>query len=67
MAQASAEKLEHTGLLKRKEWSQCQKVSSWQVARATFAQKKRERSRAISPDHQIVRWERVKVRGAAPW
>ena len=55
MAQASVEKLK-LGLLKRKEWPQCQKAVG-RYARAAFAKRKR----AISPGYHIVRWERVKV------
>ena len=42
MAQASAEKL---GLLKRKEWPQCHRGSSWQVRRSRPRQKEKEQSR----------------------
>ena len=47
------------GLPKRKERPQRHKESSWQVRQATFA--KRKRNRAASPEHQILRWERVKM------
>ena len=46
------------GLLKRKEWPQCQKAVG-KNARAAFA--KRKRNRAVCPKHQIIRWEGVKV------
>ena len=41
------------GLLKRRECPQCHRESSWQVVRAAFA--KRKRNRAVCPEHQIVR------------
>ena len=44
MVQASAEKLEHTGLLKRNEWLQCHKVSNWQVRENRLCQKDKEQS-----------------------
>ena len=47
------------GLAKKKGRLQCRKVSSWQDARAVFA--KGKRNTAISPEFQIVRWERVEV------
>ena len=47
------------GLPKKKEWPQCHKESSWQVRQA--ASVTRKRNRAVCPDHQIMRWERVKV------
>ena len=53
MVQASAEKLKQAGSAEG--WTQRHKVSGWQDARAAFA--KRKSNRAISSDHQIVRWE----------
>ena len=47
------------GLPKRKEWPRCHKESSWQVRRSRLCQK--EMNKAVSPKHQIVRLERVKV------
>ena len=53
MAQVSAEKLEHTGLLKRKEWPQCHRESSWQERRSRLCQKKKEQNRqSRAPDHE---------------
>ena len=46
MAQASVEKLEHTGLLKRKEWPYCQKAVG-KYARAAFD----KRNKAVCPEH----------------
>ena len=66
MAQASAEKLEHTGLPKRKEWPQCHRESSWQERRSRLCQKEKEQSRLSRvPDYEGRReskWAR-----AAPW
>ena len=59
MAQASAEKLEHTGPAERKEWPQCHRESSWQERRSRLCQKGKEQSRQSRvPDHE---GERVKV------
>ena len=45
MAQASAEKLEHIGsAVKRKEWPQCHRESSWQVCQSHLCQKEKEES-----------------------
>ena len=53
MAQATAEKLEHTGLLKRKEWPQCHRESSWQERRSRPCQKEKKQSRlSKAPDHE---------------
>ena len=52
MAQASAEKLEHTGPAEKDGLSATERAVS-KYARAAFL--KRERNRASSPDHQIVR------------
>ena len=49
MIQASKEKLKHAV------WSQRCIVSVGQEARASFA----KRIRIISPNHEIVKWERV--------
>ena len=65
MAQASAEKLVHTSLPKRKEWPQCHRERSWQVRRSRPYQKEKEQSRLSTvPDHggRESRWAR-----AAPW
>ena len=41
MAQASAEKLEHTGPAERKKWPQCHRVSSWQERQSHSCQKEK--------------------------
>ena len=47
------------GLLKRKEWSQCHKESSWQLRQSRPCQKEKEQSRLFRvPDHE---GERVKM------
>ena len=54
MAQVSAEKLEHTGPAeKKKSGFSATKRAVGKYARAAFA--KRERNRAVCPEHQIVR------------
>ena len=54
MAQASAEKLEHTGPAKRKKGGlDATETAVGKNARAVFA--KRERNRAVCPEHHIVR------------
>ena len=45
MAPASAKKLNILGLLKRKEWPQCHRESSWQVRQRCPCQKEKEQSR----------------------
>ena len=41
------------GLLKRKEWPQCHRESSWQVRRSRLCQKEKEQSRlSKAPDHE---------------
>ena len=41
------------GLLKRKEWSQCHRESSWQERQSNSCQKEKEQSRlSIVPDHE---------------
>ena len=52
MAQALAEKLEHTGLPKRKEWPQCHKESSWQVRRSHLCRKEKSHL-SRSPDREV--------------
>ena len=53
MVQASAEKLEHVGLLKRKEWPQYHRESSWQVCQSRLRLKEKEKSRLSRvPDHE---------------
>ena len=53
MAQALAEKLEMLGLLKRKEWPQCHRESSWQERQSRPCQKEKEQSRLSKvPDHE---------------
>ena len=51
--------LKKLGLPKRKEWLQCHRESSWQERRSRLA--KRKRNRAVCPEYQIMRGERVKV------
>ena len=61
MAQASAEKLEHTGPAEKERVESVPATigAVGKYDRAAFA--KRKRNRAVSPEQQIVRWERVKV------
>ena len=60
MAQASAEKLEHTGPAEKKEWPQCQRERAvGKYARAAIV--KRKRNIAVCPEYQVVKWDRVKV------
>ena len=44
MAQALAEKLEHTGPAEKKEWPQCHRESSWQVHQSRLCQAEKEQS-----------------------
>ena len=58
MVQASAEKVEHTEATKK--WPQSHREREvGKYAGAAFANRKR--NRAVSPEYQIVRGERVKV------
>ena len=57
MAQASAEKFEHTGPAEKKRVATERAVGKY--ARAALA--KRKWNRAISPEYQFMREERVKV------
>ena len=51
--------LNKLGLLKRKEWPQCHRESSWKVRRSRLCQKEKEQSRLSKvPDHK---GERVEV------
>ena len=60
IAQASAEKPEHTGLAeKEKSGLGATERAVCKYARAAFA--RRKRNRAVSPEYQIMREERVKV------
>ena len=60
MVQASAEKLEHTGLAENgKSGLGATERAVGKCARAVLA--KRKRNKAVSPKHQVVREERVKV------
>ena len=60
MAQVSAEKLEHTGpSIKKRVALVPPRESSWQVRQSRLCRK--EKNRAISPEHQIMRGERVKM------
>ena len=53
MAQASAEKLEHTGPAEKKEWLQCHRESSWQVPQSRLYQKdKEQRRQSRAPDRK---------------
>ena len=56
--------LNKLGLLNKKEWPQCHKVSSWQGHQSCLCEK--EKNRSISPDRQIMTRERVKVKGGGP-
>ena len=56
MAQASAEKLEHTGPAEKERVASVPQRAVGKYARAAFAQKK-----AVCPKYHIVREERVKV------
>ena len=59
MAQALIKNLNTLGLPNSKVWPQRRKESSWQ-GRKSFLSQKRE-SRAIQPNHKVVRREIVKV------
>ena len=60
MTQASAEKLEHTGPAEKGESGlSATKKAVGRNARAALAKKKR--NRAVSPEYQLMRGERVKV------
>ena len=49
-------------LLKRKEWPQCHRESSWQLTSTPEAPfPKGKRNRAVSPEHEIVKGKRDKV------
>ena len=53
MAQASAEKLEHIGLIEKKGWPQWHRESSWQVRQSRLCQKGKEQSRlSRAPDRK---------------
>ena len=52
IAQASAEKLEHTGPAEKKKWPQCHRESCWQVRQCRLCQKEKEQNRLPrAPDH----------------
>ena len=53
-----SKKLEHNGSAEKK-WPQCHKEATWYVRQSRLCQKKRYRT--VCPEHQIVRWERIKV------
>ena len=59
MAQASKEKLEHTGPAENERVASVPQKAVIKYARVSFA--KRKRNRAVCSKHQIVRGERVKV------
>ena len=53
MALASAKNFSIVGLLKRKEWPQCPRQSSWQVRQSRLCQKGKEQSRLFRvPDRK---------------
>ena len=56
MAQALAEKLEHTGPAKRKEWPQCHRDRSWQVRQSRPCQKEKAKSRLSTAPGCKVGW-----------
>ena len=56
MAQASAEKLEHTGPAEKERVASVPQRAVGKYARAALA--KRKRNRAVSPEYQIVSGER---------
>ena len=58
MAQASAEKLEHTGPTEKKGVASVPQREELANTPSAFA----KRNRAVCPDHQIMRWAR-----AVPW
>ena len=58
-AKSMQKNLNILGLLKRKEWHQCHRESSWQVRLSRLFQEEKEQSRQSRvPDHE---GERVKV------
>ena len=57
MAQVSVKNLNILGLLKEESDLSATKKAVGKYARAAFAKKKK----AICPDHQIVRWKKVKM------
>ena len=59
MAQASVEKLEHTGPAENESGLSATERAIGKTAGAALA--KRKRNRAVSPEHQIMREERVKA------
>ena len=59
MAQASAEKLEHTGPAEKKSGLSARERAVGKYARAAIV--KRKRNIAVCPEYQVVRWDRVKV------
>ena len=62
MAQASAEKLEHTGPAEKKGWPQCHREDSWQVRQSRSCQKENEQSRLSRvPDRKEgIQCQRIK-------
>ena len=60
MAQASAEKLEHTGSAEKERVASIPQREHWQERRSRPYQK--EKNRAVCPEYQVMRGER-----AAPW
>ena len=59
MAQASAEKLEHTGPAEKERVALVRERALGKYAKAELA--KRNRNRAVSSEYQIVRGKRVKM------
>ena len=53
MAQASVEKLEHTGPAEKEKVASCHRQSSWQVRQSPPCQNEKEQSRQFRvPDHE---------------
>ena len=62
MAQASAEKLEHTGPAEKERVASVpQRESSWQERQSRPCQKEKEQSLFSCSEYQIMRGERVKM------
>ena len=59
MAQASAEKLEHTGPAEKERVASVPERAVGKNARAAFG--KRKRNRAVSPEYQIMRGEETQA------
>ena len=59
MAQASTEKLEHTGPAEKIKGLSATERAVGKYTKAAIA--KRKRNRAVCPEHQIMKWKRVRV------